>query len=849
MGRQLSNLETRVKLSGASLPRRSPWAEAGGVGLLLFLAAALPFARQLLLGAGLLDDDVFLQSLPAWEWLSRNLRSGESILWAPEMMGGFPIAFTQYPFLYPPDLLLAWLLPPFQAYAWSLVLHLLLAGLLTYSYCRTIGLGAWAALLAALSYQMSSEVVAGSSGFTARSAFALPGVMLASELVLRRGPRYGPLVALLIAAALLGGHPQLVLFALATGALHAGFRLLQVARSSGVRRAGEMAGWLALAAAVGVAGAAARLIPTWEVVALSTRSGGLPAEMGSGGALSVQGLLVGYLLPLTRLQTLPWGAPPYAGPAVVVLAVLGLGSLAARPIGGFLLGLGTLAALLALGEATPLHQIGRLPLLSFFREPSRYALVATFCLAVLGGMALEGFLERVHGIGMRRPRGLVPLAALSGVAVAALFSVGALFQFGAGPVAESLRAWSQSHFVDSLNPLRPRMALALLGVPAVLLALALAAGGRLSGRGLAASLVATSMAVLVPLAAILNPAIEPEVLAGTPETVRFLEGQEGSFRVFGHRPGMRIYNHMHFYGPSPEEGFGDDLRYRFQAEMLAPVLNLRWGILSADGYEQLHSLHQETMLRYVDSERISDWARVEGRWAHLTMEHRVRVLRMLGVRYLLSGADLSLEAPGLKEVARVEVDPGPTSRAAPEVRVLEVPNPLPRYHLVFESRYFGTDGEALDAVAFGEVDPAEVVLLPRGEGGVAGTTLAPNGQPAVQGKGAVEIVALGNDRVSLRVSADRPAYLVTSDGFWPGWRAWVDGREVPVLRANVSGRAVWLGEAGEHEVTFAFEPPGFAFGVVASSIAAVCWLAWALLAARAGGRSAGRVGLRAPHGR
>ena len=68
--------------------------------LILFIAAAVPFLQPLLFGAVILDDDVYLQSLPAWEWLSRSLHSGDSILWSPEIMGGFH-RVHQYPFLYP----------------------------------------------------------------------------------------------------------------------------------------------------------------------------------------------------------------------------------------------------------------------------------------------------------------------------------------------------------------------------------------------------------------------------------------------------------------------------------------------------------------------------------------------------------------------------------------------------------------------------------------------------------------------------------------------------------------------------------------------------------------------------
>ncbi len=717
-------------------------------------------------------------------------------------------------------------LHPFQAYSWSIVIHMLLAGLLTYGYGRVIGLGSGACLLAALSYQMSSEVVAGSSGFAAHSAFALPGALLAVELVLRRGWRYGPALSLVVAAALLGGHTQLVLLALVTTAIYALFRLAGLSKSVGMRPAAISACWLLLAALLGVAGAAVRLLPTWDMVGLSTRAGGLPPEASSAGALTLLGLFVGNLMPLSRLQTVPWGAAGYAGPAVLVLTILQSRNLFTRPLGKFFLGLGLFSALLSLGQATPLNLLTQLPLLSLFREPARFSLLTTFALAMLGGMALEEFGRSVKGALAGSSRRLLVSTVITAVLVASFFALGAVFQFGSGPTVEALRSWSSGHFVDALNPLRPRMGLAVLGIPLVLVVLVAASRRRLSLGRLEALLVGIVFAALVPVATILNPPIDSSVVGKVPETVRYLQQQPDSYRIFGHRAGTRLYNHMHFYGPGPEVGFTDDLRYRFQAEMLAPVLNLRWGIASADGYEQLHSSYQETLLRYLDSERISNWEEMPGHWGRLTMEQRLPVLRMLNVRYLLSGIDLAEEAPSLRQVAHMEVGPGPNSRAPMPVYMLEIPDPLPRYYLVSKAQTFSGDVDALDAVAAGEVDPATTVLLPAGETAVPE---AISTSDEVHPRGSVETVSLRNGEVVLRVSNDRPAYLVTSDSYWPGWRAFVDGREVPVLRADVAGRAVQLDEAGGHSVVFRFEPAEFSTGLAISLASAAIFVGWLLM--------------------
>jgi uncharacterized membrane protein YfhO len=85
--------------------------------------------------------------------------------------------------------------------------------------------------------------------------------------------------------------------------------------------------------------------------------------------------------------------------------------------------------------------------------------------------------------------------------------------------------------------------------------------------------------------------------------------------------------------------------------------------------------------------------------------------------------------------------------------------------------------------------------------------------------------------VRLRLAAPREQYLVLSDSWYPGWRAFVDGVEAPLERANLLFRAVRL-DSGEHVVEFRYEPGWLRFGWVVSAIslalAALLWGAFSL---------------------
>jgi uncharacterized membrane protein YfhO len=62
-----------------------------------------------------------------------------------------------------------------------------------------------------------------------------------------------------------------------------------------------------------------------------------------------------------------------------------------------------------------------------------------------------------------------------------------------------------------------------------------------------------------------------------------------------------------------------------------------------------------------------------------------------------------------------------------------------------------------------------------------------------------------------------------------GWRAWVDGHEAPILRANSLFRAVQL-PPGDHEIELRYEPGAVALGRTVSDWAAAVAILGLLLA-------------------
>jgi hypothetical protein len=79
----------------------------------------------------------------------------------------------------------------------------------------------------------------------------------------------------------------------------------------------------------------------------------------------------------------------------------------------------------------------------------------------------------------------------------------------------------------------------------------------------------------------------------------------------------------------------------------------------------------------------------------------------------------------------------------------------------------------------------------------------------------VEFLLEKNNELHLRVRAKENALLVLSDTYYPGWKAFGNGKEMKIYKANYNFRAIPL-KAGEYEVKFIYDPISFKIGALVS---------------------------------
>ena len=168
-----------------------------------------------------------------------------------------------------------------------------------------------------------------------------------------------------------------------------------------------------------------------------------------------------------------------------------------------------------------------------------------------------------------------------------------------------------------------------------------------------------------------------------------------------------------------------------------------------------------------------------------------------GLPDFLSVAWLSDPANPLKWIARTNFLPVITAGQQPEFR---------------------SDPQALDAIMSTDFNPRTVVYLPESDRSAVTVN-----QPT---RCQITDVRFGQNQVEARVQAETPSLVVLSQTFYHLWEASVDGRRVPLLRANVAFQALQV-PAGTHQIKLVYRDSNLLAGAAISLTSLlICILIW-----------------------
>ena len=239
-----------------------------------------------------------------------------------------------------------------------------------------------------------------------------------------------------------------------------------------------------------------------------------------------------------------------------------------------------------------------------------------------------------------------------------------------------------------------------------------------------------------------------------------------------------------------------------------------YGLYSPEGYDALYSQrYGELMFTQEKNGMITDQItrtdatirQASERDSIVESLYRKRLLSLLGVKYVME----SKVGDG-KEFSTIEKRfPSLYFSLAWEddtFRIWEYKAALPRTFIVHEYSVL-TDKQAIaDAVFDERTDLRKHVILGK-QLPVGFDSNCPI--PEVEEK--ATIIEYEANSLTIQSNASCGGLLFISDNYYPGWKAYVDGTETEIYRADYSFRAVPIGK-GSHTIIFRYDPISFKIG-------------------------------------
>jgi hypothetical protein len=770
--------------SSRPFPAAWQWAAVVAAGSLA------PCLAVLLAGRTLSWRDTSTLFEPMRPLIAESLRRFQLPLWNPYEGAGLPL-FAQilHGVLHPWSILAA-VLAPDSGIDLMIVLHVLTGALGAGMLARSLGASSGGAAVAGLGYGLSGYVL----GLSAVIQYlAAAGAAPWTIWALRRAGR-GDWVPVAIAGFLFAiqffaGDPQWALVAAVLGVMLA------------IEQRGPRGGLMA-AAAVALGGmlAAVQLLPGWSMLGETSRSAGLSAADTTQWAfhpvrlfeLVVPGLFAGRPGPTPAAvflwldnrsaYPLPFLQSVFVGLPVLLCAAWGVGASRAARWCGVAAGV---PLWMAFGHRLLAAQASSwVPIWSSFRYTEKLVGPFTLLVAVVAGLGLTRFATR--GVDRGHRIAWPTAAVLAALAVTALAAGRTL----AGPESWPAGIWP-------LIASRLAGGFALAGVAMAVLAVT-AARRRDSGNQtlarerwvialvLATGLLASPTALHAGRrdARIRQPLAELRRAATVPRVIQPVDQIALPVAL-----GFDMF----------------DAAQLVRSGVGRPAYNVPAGIDSFVTYTGLLPRRYGALLARLTDQGPASW-----------VAFRRFAVTHVAITPPLTNVDAANAEAAIAGGFEMEHDPNGA------VRVFQVPH-TPWARFVTSVRTAGSEREAIELTAAAATSGDTAVVLE----GIA---------PPVLTAGSILSIERGPGRVLIVAEAPAEGLLVVADSWWPGWRARIDGRPTPILRADAIVRAV-VWPAGRHTLVMTYEPREVTVGAVLTGAAALLLAGMVIAGRRSSPRS------------
>ena len=763
---RLDKAAIRLRRLPPILRRSWPIGVLGGLTLVLFVDLLVSSPSRIMATQDILRYFVWLH-----EYTREHLLSGSIPLWNPYNYCGMPFAANPQASVFYPPAWLHCLLPVVVAQKLLVVIHTFLAGSFLYLFLRSVGLSRIASTTGALPYMCGGYVMTNAAVGHLTTLFAmawLPLALAVYERFVRTGrPHWLFWTGLTLGVQLLAGEPQISYY---TGLLLVGYGLIRATvhtRANGgekfLRTLWRWTYAMALVALVAALTAAIQIVPTAEFALESDRHAAT-FEFATTNSMPPGGFIG---------MVLPW----------FDIDVSGFNLAAADQFFG------------QHWEWACYVGIITFVLIAFsFAVRKAPALVAARVVALIALIFMLGRFTPVYGVLLKALPGLSLFRIPPRASLLLVWAIAVMTAFGTAWILDgSAQRWRSGRWRwVAVTALAALMAIVVIPVHMLEIRWELMAGPgdllKLTDPPILGAIAAISAAIMLTVAMKWMPrwlvsAAIPAVLA---------------LDLVISRPSI----------PSKE----------FSASTEASVAAMKW--LGNQAQHDARPVRMDSPPGYMYSN-----AAMVAKLDHANGYMPMALRRYYRFAHRMRGYEPSEHFRSyIPDTLHRASDPFPlrimnvrfgTQWDGTSYQLAENPDVLPRAWVVDRAQVLSDEEAILERLQDPSFDPATTVILEQ-----------PPRVDLIQGEdppGGCSVRRISDQELEIRTQTRRPAYLVLSEVFYPGWKATIDGTRVELERADYLITALPL-PAGSHTVTYRYDPVSFRIGATGTLVSCLCAL-------------------------
>jgi len=736
-------------------------------------------------------------------------KAGEIPLWNPYLLCGFPeLAALATTVLYPPNIFLFSLFSPVTAFNLNILLHFSLAGIFTYLYMRELKSSTISALFSGVAYMFCGFLVNwANNAIVHNSSIWLPLILFLLEKIKNEKKFiyviYG---SFSFAALIFAGHPQILTYTAMLIFCYIVYISITTKRGASII---FLYGILILVFG-GLLGSI-QLLPTKELADLSIRTKITPDMPLVSFASFKLRYLITFLFPYFFGSPNPGFYPvDYSltkfifkgiGYTGILPLMLVLTAFLRRKDGDYIVlfwaFVSILAFLLAMGNNTPLFPlICRIPFYNLFYNTSMNMFSLDFAIAILSGLGLEYFIsDRRRGI--RKKLAAFFVAVLLLIVVMQGFIVGKAIS---GKIV-GLDREMLGKILFITNP--------ALYIPIIFMIISCIIYWFLSIRPKNRIGHVILMAILFSDLFFFGHFLHQNSVKvdefihkdNYPPVIKFLrktEDNPNNYRVF---PVISYLSEITSY------------------DFIFSNTNILYPISSIVGYDPLYL---KDHLKLLNAKKNGTFKKP------FDLAKTNKIISLLNVKYLIANPKHADRIESMKAKTSIynstlppfwgQLETGEDKKevvplyervyASPSgTSIFKNRNVLPRTYLVTNIRPV-KNFDAAYQILWDENDqfnPSQEALV----------ELDDDKLPAILSPGKASLTSYSTREVVIKTESTGQSFLILSDTYYPGWKAFIDGKETKIYRANGIVRGIFMGP-GSHVVKFVYSPLSFKVGTLIS---------------------------------